>query len=111
MSFLTRSKPLTLKKAFTISLLCLLFLGHSSLASTGTDGKDNKDKKEKTVEPKDGEKQPEQEKKPESEKPKEELKKQPKDSTSNSLNKLNFVFYFVYKYKYQAAETIKKLFE
>jgi len=34
------------------------------------------------------------------------------DSTSNSLNKYNFIFYFIYKYKYESeGESFKKWFE
>jgi hypothetical protein len=34
------------------------------------------------------------------------------DSTSNSLNKYNFIFYFIYKYKYESpGESFRKLFE
>lgn len=34
------------------------------------------------------------------------------DSTANSLNKYNFIFYFIYKYKYESpGEAFRKLFE
>ena len=46
------------------------------------------------------------------EKKKPELKETAQDSASNSVNKLNFIFYFIYKNKYSSpGESLRKLFE
>jgi hypothetical protein len=49
-------------------------------------------------------------KKPEEKPKKVEENVEKSDDTYNSLNKYNFIFYFIYKYKYDSRSTLRSLF-
>ena len=107
-------------RSITTFIFAFLLLGAvSAYANTGTGGKDNKDGKDKTevkTNPNKKEASPDQQdkKKEETEPVTEKVERTvaPEDSTTNSLNKLNFIFYFIYKHKYDSpSEAVARLFD
>ncbi|MEQ9229784.1 MAG: hypothetical protein RIF46_03820 [Cyclobacteriaceae bacterium] len=100
-------------RPITSFLFAFLLLGTISLYATdGKGGTEGKKEKTETVE--ENSTDPAQDGTKEKSASTDTVKPQlaPEDSTTNSLNKLNFIFYFIYKNKYDSpAEVISRLFD
>ncbi len=103
-----------LVRSITSFLIAFLLLGSVSLYATEGKGGTTDGKKEKTETVDENATDPAQEGSKEKQVAPEKAEPElaPEDSTSNSLNKLNFIFYFIYKHKYDSpAEVISRLFD
>ncbi len=102
-----------LVRSITSFLIAFLLLGSVSLYATeGKGGTEGKKDKTETVEENATDPAQEGSKEKQGAPEKSEPQLAPEDSTSNSLNKLNFIFYFIYKHKYDSpAEVISRLFD
>lgn len=107
-------------RSITTFIFAFFLLGTlSAYANTGTSGKDKNDGKNKTEVKVDADKKkaspdPQNKNKEDTESASDNTERTvaPEDSTTNSLNKLNFIFYFIYKHKYDSpSEAVARLFD